>query len=227
MGTDEDKAPGDPTDPIVRLHSGDRHARATLFGPYRDRLRRILAWGLDRSIRARLDASEVVHEVFLDAARDLDAYMADPNLSPRLRSRRHVCRRLTTLHRQHLGAKLRDAGLEISLYQGSLPEASSAAPAPMILGRHTAPTLEARRAERMLSVQEVPNRLGPIDREALALRHFEQRSCAEAAQLLGTSQRRGRNSTSAPRSGSKTCRRRCPAAGRVSDDVHLIRFPRL
>src|SRR5262249_20165424 len=97
----------------------------------------------------------------------------------------------TTLHHQHLGKKMRDAWLEISLYQGSLPEASSAALASMILGRHTSPTQTARRAERMLSVQEAPNRLDPIDREALAMRHVEKRSRAEAAQLLGNSQEAG------------------------------------
>jgi RNA polymerase sigma-70 factor (ECF subfamily) len=191
MGTDEDKAPGDPTDPIAMLRGGDRHARATLFDQYRDRLRRMLELRLDPRLRARLDASDVVQEVFRDVARDLDAYLADPKPSPRLWSRPPVGRRLRTLHRQHLGTKMRDAGLEISLYQGSLPEASSALLAPMILGRHTSPAQAARRAERMRRVQEAPNRLDPIDREALALRHFEQRSRAEAAQLLGTSREAG------------------------------------
>jgi RNA polymerase sigma-70 factor (ECF subfamily) len=103
----------------------------------------------------------------------------------------HVGRRLTTLHRQHLGTKMRNAGLEISLYQGALPEASSAALASMLLGRHTSPTQAAQRAERLLRVQEALNSLDPIDREVLALRHFEQLGRAEAAQVLGISQEVG------------------------------------
>ena len=59
-----------------------------------------------------------------------------PKLPPLLWLRLHVGRRLTTLHRQHLGTKMRDAGLEISLYREALPEASSAALASMLLGRH-------------------------------------------------------------------------------------------
>src|SRR6516165_12199818 len=148
MGTLMDKTPGDPTDPIDRLRGGGRGALAELFDQYRDRLRRMVELRIDACVRARLDASDVLQEAFLDVARDLDAYLANPKLSPLLWMRLHVGRRLTTLHRQHLGTRMRDAGLEISLYQGALPQASSAALASMLLGRHTSPTQAARRAER-------------------------------------------------------------------------------
>jgi RNA polymerase sigma-70 factor (ECF subfamily) len=186
-----DKTPGDPDDPIEQLRTGDRQALATLFEEYCDRLRRMVELLLEQRLRARLDASDVVQEAFLDVASDLDAYLADPKLPPLLRLRLHVGRRLTTLHRQHLGTRMRDAGQEISLYQGALPRASSTALAAMLLGRQTSPTQAAERAERMLQVQEAPNSLDPIDREVLALRHFEQLSRAEAAQVLGISQEAG------------------------------------
>jgi RNA polymerase sigma-70 factor (ECF subfamily) len=98
---------------------------------------------------------------------------------------------LTTLHRQHLGTKMRDAGREISLYQGAQPQASSAAFASMLLGRQTSPTQAALRAERMLRVLEALNSLDPIDREVLALRHLERLGRAEAAQVLGSTQEAG------------------------------------
>ena len=152
-----------------------------------------VAWSscASTSVRARLDASDVLQEAFLDVARDLDAYLADPKLSPLLGLRLHVGRRLTTLHRQHLGSKMRDAGMEISLYRDALPEASSAALASMLLGKHTSPTQAAQRAERLLRVQEALNTLDPIDREVLALRHFEQLSRSETAEALGISQEAG------------------------------------
>src|SRR5215469_6937163 len=99
MVTDDDKAPDDP---IARLRSGDRPAQATLFDRYRDRLRRMVELRLDPRLRARLDASDVVPDVFLDVTRTLDVCLANPRPSPRLWSRLHVGRRLTTLHRQHL-----------------------------------------------------------------------------------------------------------------------------
>jgi RNA polymerase sigma-70 factor (ECF subfamily) len=185
MGTDEDKAPGDPTDPIAGLRGGDRRALAALFDGYRDRLRRMVELRLDPRLRARLDASEVAQEACLDVAGELDAYLVDPKLPPPLWLRLHVGRRLTTLHRQHLGTRMRDAGLEISTYHGALPEARSAALASMLLDRHTSPTQAAQRPERMLRLQEALNGLDPIDREVLALRHFEELCRAEAALVLG------------------------------------------
>ena len=115
-----DKTPGDPTDPIDRLRGGDRGALAGLFDEHRERLRRMVELRIDARLRARIDASDVLQEAFLDVSNDLDAYLADPKLPPLLWLRLHVGRRLTTLHRQHLGTKMRDAGLEISLYQGCL-----------------------------------------------------------------------------------------------------------
>ncbi len=91
------------------------------------------------------------------------------------------------LHRRHLGTRRRDAGLEISLYREALPPASSAALASMLLGRHTSPTQAAQRAERLLRIQEALNTLEPIDREVLALKHFEELSRAETAEVLGIS----------------------------------------
>jgi RNA polymerase sigma-70 factor, ECF subfamily len=186
-----DKTPQDSTDLTEGLKGGDRKALAELFGKHRDRLRRMVELRLDPRLRARLDASDVVQDAFLDIAGDLEAYLADPKLPPLLWMRLHVGRRLTTLHRQHLGTRMRDAGREISIYHGALPEASSAALASMLLGRHTSPTEGALRAERILRVQEALNSLDPIDREVLALRHFEQLGRAEAAQVLGITQEAG------------------------------------
>jgi RNA polymerase sigma-70 factor (ECF subfamily) len=66
-----------------------------------------------------------------------------------------------------------------------MPPASSAALAAQLLGRFTSPTQAAVRAERILRVQEALNALEPIDREILSLRHCEQLTRAEAAQVLG------------------------------------------
>jgi RNA polymerase sigma-70 factor (ECF subfamily) len=180
-----DQTPNEVTQLIVRLRAGDRHALAELFHSYRERLRRMVELRMDARLRTRLDASDVLQEAYIELAGDLDAYRADPKLPPLLWMRLHVGRRLTMLHRRHLGTRLRDAGLEVSLYREALPEASSAALASMLLGRHTSPSQAAQRAERLLRVQEALNTLDPIDREVLALKHFEELSRAETAEVLG------------------------------------------
>jgi RNA polymerase sigma-70 factor, ECF subfamily len=191
MGTLMDQTPDEVTHLLDRLRTGDRRALAELFDRNRDRLRRMVELRMDPRLRARLDASDVLQEAYLELAGDLEAYLADPKLKPLLWMRLHVGRRLTTLHRRHLGTHVRDAGLEVSLYREALPEASSAALASMLLGRHTSPTQAAQRAERLLRIQEALNSLDPIDREVLALRHFEQLSRAETAEVLGISQDAG------------------------------------
>jgi RNA polymerase sigma-70 factor, ECF subfamily len=66
----------------------------------------------------------------------------------------------------------------VALYQGPLPEASSAALAAQLLGHDTRPSEAAVRAELKIRVQEALNSMDPLDREVLALRHFEQLSRA-------------------------------------------------
>ncbi len=188
MGTYAAKTPGDPSDPIDRPRGGDRGALAALFAKHRDRRRRMVELRIDARLRAWREPSDVVQEAFLDVVRDFNAYLADPKLPPLLWLRLHVGRRLMTLHRRHLGTKMRDAGLRISLYQNALPRASSATLASMLLGRLTSPARAAQQAERLLRVQEALNSLGPIDREVLALRHFEQLGRSETAQVLGITQ---------------------------------------
>jgi RNA polymerase sigma-70 factor (ECF subfamily) len=88
-------------------------------------------------------------------------------------------------HRRHLGAKARDAGREISLYRGPFPEATTADLAAHLLGKLTSPSHAAMRIEQKIRLQEALNSLEPIDREILAMRHFEQLSNSEAAEALG------------------------------------------
>jgi RNA polymerase sigma-70 factor (ECF subfamily) len=187
MGPLMEQAPNELTHLIDRLRAGDRQALGELFHCFRERLRRMVELHMDTRLRTRLDASDVLQEAYLDLAGDLDAYRADPKLPPLLWMRLHVGRRLTMLHRRHLGTSMRDAGLAVSLYREALPQASSAALASMLLGRHTSPTQAAQRAERMLRIQEALNTLDPTDREVLALKHFEELSRAETAEVLGIS----------------------------------------
>jgi RNA polymerase sigma-70 factor (ECF subfamily) len=72
----------------------------------------------------------------------------------------------------------------VSLYRGALPEASSAALAAQLLGHGSRPSEAVMRAERSLRLQHALNSMEPLDREVLALRHFEQLSNAETAHVM-------------------------------------------
>src|SRR5262249_28088097 len=94
-------------------------------------------------------------------------------------------RKLDAIHRRHLGAQLAGAGQDVSLYRGALPQATSASLAAQLLGRLTSVTQAAARAEMQLRLQEALNAMDPIDREVLVLRHFEELSNSETAEVLG------------------------------------------
>jgi RNA polymerase sigma-70 factor (ECF subfamily) len=185
MATLGGDSPGNDSDLLRRVRAGDRAALGELFDRQRDRLRRMVEVRLDWRLHGRIDASDIIQDAYVEAARELDEYLRDPKLPLFLWLRLVVGERLAVLHRRHLGAQMRDAGREVSLYRRPLPAASSAALAAQLLGRLTSPTAAAVRAERMLRVQEALKGLDLSDREVLALRHFEQLTRGETAQVLG------------------------------------------
>jgi RNA polymerase sigma-70 factor (ECF subfamily) len=170
---------------LRRAKAGDPQALAELFVLYRERLRRMVRLRLDRRLYGRLDPSDVLQEAYLDLARRLPEYAANPSLPFYLWLRSLTGQKLIDLHRQHLGAKMRDAGLEVSLHRGALPQASSASLAQQLLGRLTSPSRAAIRAETQIRVEEALNSMDPLDREVLTLRHFEMLSNGETARVLG------------------------------------------
>jgi RNA polymerase sigma-70 factor (ECF subfamily) len=180
-----DEIASDASGLIERLRAGDRASLDALMARHRDRLRRMVEVRLDARLQARLDASDVVQDAYVEVADRLDEYLRDPKLPLFLWLRLVVGERLVRLHRHHLGVQMRDASREVSLFGGALPAASSAALAAQLLGRYTSPTQAILRAERIYRIQEALNSLEPIDREILALRHFEELTGAETAKVLG------------------------------------------
>jgi RNA polymerase sigma-70 factor (ECF subfamily) len=176
---------GESVDLIDRARGGDHGALNALFTRHRDRLRRMMDIRLDTRLQARLDASDVVQDAYVKVTERLEEYFRQPKVPFFLWLRLVVGEQLTWLHRHHLGTQMRNAGRELSLYQGCVPEASSSVLAAQVVARHSSPTQQAVRAERIQRVQDALNALDPLDREILSLRHFEELTAAEAAKVLG------------------------------------------
>jgi RNA polymerase sigma-70 factor, ECF subfamily len=170
---------------LRRAAQGDQAAWGALLVRSRDRLRRMVALRLDRRLQGRVDPSDIIQEACIDASARLAEYARQPDMPFFLWLRFLTGQRLVRVHRQHLGAEMRDVAREVSLYRGALPAATSAALAAQLLGRDTRPSEAAVRAERSIRLQEALNSMDPLDREVLALRHFEQLSNGEAARVLG------------------------------------------
>jgi len=127
----------------------------------------------------------VLQEAFVDFAARAEEYAQDPAMPFFLWLRFLTGQRLQLLHRHHLGTMMRDAGREVSIHRGPMPQATSISLAAQLLGRFTSVTQAVQRAEMQVMLQEAINGMDEIDREVLALRHFEELSNDETAQVLG------------------------------------------
>lgn len=168
--------------PDSDTHSADL---GDLFVEHRDRLRRMVRLRLDRRLNGRVDASDVIQEAYLDAAKRFSEFEKKREVSPFVWLRFLTSQKLAQVHRYHLGTCARDAGREVSIDVGAGPEASSAALAAQLVGRFSSPSHAVNRAEQRQRIQDSLNRMECVDREILALRHFEQLDNAEAAEVLG------------------------------------------
>ena len=173
---------------LEQAAAADPAAIGKLFHLHHDRLRRLISLRLDQRLQGRIDPSDVLQEAFLEYARALPEYVKNPEAPFYLWRRCITGRRLRALHHKHLGTLMRAAGRELSLNRGALPEASSVSLAAQLLGKLTTPSQAMLRAEIQAQIQEALTEMEPLDREVLALRHYEQLSNRETAHVLDLSE---------------------------------------
>jgi len=166
---------------VARLRTGDAAALAELFDRHRDKLRRMVQLRLDHRLAGRVSASDVLQEAYIDALKRVGHYFEKPDQPFFGWLRLVVGQRIADVHREHLAQK-RNAGQDVSIHPGG---ADSACLAACLLGHLTSPSHAASRNEAFTRLEEALNQMDALDREVLALRHFEELSNAEVAALLG------------------------------------------
>ena len=178
---------------LARAAAGDAAAWGELLTEHNERLHRIVAFRLDLRLRGRVDPADVVQDAYLEAADHREAYFRLPALPLFLWLRGIVGNKLLETHRTHLGTRMRDAGREVAANckpaGASGPDATSVALLAGFSAHSAGPGTRAARAESAERLREAIAALADIDREVLALRHFEQLSNAEVAAALGIGER--------------------------------------
>jgi RNA polymerase sigma-70 factor (ECF subfamily) len=165
--------------------NGDEGALGVLVERYRDRLERMVRLRMDRRLQSRVDPADVIQDAYLIVRHKFAQFRTDPRLPFLLWLRLEVGQKLVDVHRFHLGTKMRDVGQEVSLHRGALPQVPSLSLAEHLLGKLTTPSQAAMRVELKIRIQQALNSMDPNDREVLILRHFEELSNAETAEVLG------------------------------------------
>lgn len=172
---------------IDRVIAGDHDALAELFSQHRDRLWRMISFRLDPRLHGRVDADDILQEAWLAAVQRIDHFLSDASRSIFVWFRLIASQTLIDVHRRHLGTQKRNAALEFSINRGWSSDSTSSALSFHLLGHLTSPSQAALREELSNQLQQSLASMNDIDREVLALRHFEQLSNKETAQILGIS----------------------------------------
>ena len=177
---------------LDRAAAGDAGAWGALLAQHQERLQTLLAFRLDARLRTRVDAADVVQEAFVAAtARRADFFKQ--SAQPLFLWLRWIAgNTLLELHRHHLGAQMRDAAREVAPQRragGPGGDGTRDALVAQLSAGRTGPATAAGRAEAQAKLGEALGQINPTDREVLALRHFEQLSNAEAAQVMGIQER--------------------------------------
>lgn len=182
-----DTSPDPALDSLVdRVLHGDRDALAAVFAHHRDRLWRIVNFRIDPRLRGRVDADDVLQEAYLNAERRIGHVIQDAPDGLFVWFRMIVSQTMAEIHRRHLGVQRRDPMREQSLNAGGWSaDATSFSISSHLFGHLTSPSQAALRKELTEQLEFALSSMEDLDREVLAMRHFEELSNRETANALG------------------------------------------
>ncbi|MEX0716022.1 MAG: sigma-70 family RNA polymerase sigma factor [Planctomycetaceae bacterium] len=170
---------------LENVRDGDAHAVDDLIERHRPGLRRMVQARLDRALARRVDASDVVQDVLIEAHRRLSDYLRDPKMPFHLWLRHMAQDRIIDMHRRHRAAQRRSVDREQPLHSPQFADRSSLDLAAALRDHELTPAAATIRRELEQRFLAALDELGEDDREILLLRHVEQVGNSEAAAALG------------------------------------------
>ena len=171
-------------DLIQRASKGDEAALAALFDFYRPRLWRLVNFRMNKQLQGRVDPDDVLQEAWLDARSRAEHFAREGTGSRFIWFRMIVSQTLVVVHRRHLMSHKRDASREQQALGGWEASSTSLSLTGQLLGKLTSPSQALVRAELASQLDEALKALSDLDQEVLALRHFEELSNSETAEVL-------------------------------------------
>jgi RNA polymerase sigma-70 factor (ECF subfamily) len=163
---------------LQAISGGDQEALSSLLEQHRSYVRGLVTLRLDSRLRARVDASDIVQEAQLEAARRVSSYLQEPALPFHLWLRRIAYERLLMARRRHV-ASCRDVERE-----AVLPDESSMQLADLVRAGTPTPSQQLGRDELVSRIHATLLELSDTDREIVLMRTLEGLSNKEVAQVL-------------------------------------------
>lgn len=169
--------------------AGDSNAVECLLTRHRESLRRMIGMRLDHKITQRVDVSDVVQDVLIEANRRLQGYLASPVMPFHLWIRQIAKDRIIDAHRRHRVSAKRSIDREQPLaIRGGEMDQSTIDLAAQFCDPELTPAAAATQRELAVHVQSAIEKLDDKNREIILMRHFEQLTNQEIAEALGVTE---------------------------------------
>jgi RNA polymerase sigma-70 factor (ECF subfamily) len=173
---------------LRQAQAGQADAVERLLSRHRGPLRRMIDLRLDPALAARLDASDIVQEVLLEAHRRLEDYLRSPAMPFHLWLRHIAKDHVIDAHRRHRQAQRRSLDREQPLVPAARANDSSYDFAEQFLDPELTPASAAMREELQRRLETAMGGLDEDDREVILMRHAEHLSNQDVAAALGLSE---------------------------------------
>ncbi len=174
-------------DLLNEVAGGDKSAVNRLMDRHRDAVRRMIQMRLDQAVARRVDASDVVQDVMLEASQRLTDYLQNPSMPFHLWLRQLAKDRIIDMHRRHRGAQRRSVDREQNFSGLGSDDQSAADLAGLLKDAELTPAAAALRQEMQNRFLLALDQLEEGDREIIVMRHFEHLGNSEVAEALGLS----------------------------------------
>ncbi len=170
---------------LANAKAGDADAVDQLLDRHREPLRRMVGLRLDKQIARRVDVSDVVQDVLVEANRRLTDYLKNPVMAFHLWIRQIARDRIIDAHRRHRVSAKRSVDREQPIVSQANVDHSTLELAGQLCDPELTPAAAATAHELAVHVQSAIGLLEERDREIILMRHYEQLSNQDIARVLG------------------------------------------
>lgn len=169
---------------IIQAKGGDVSAVNQLMDRHRNSLRQLVRMRLDQKIQKRIDVSDVVQDVLVEANRRLQRYLNDPIMPFHLWLRQIAKDRIIDAHRRHRVSAKRSVDREQQMVAPRGYDQSSIHLASVLGDSKLTPAAAALQQEMARKVEAAIAQLDEKDCEIIVMRHYEHLTNQEIGQIL-------------------------------------------
>ena len=170
---------------LKNVRDGQAVAVEELMDRHRNSLRRMIQLRLDQRLMQRMDVSDVIQDVLIEANRRLTDYLNNPVIPFHLWIRQIAKDRIIDAHRRHRVSAKRSIDRE-QPQPGKGPfDRSTIELANQFRDQALTPAAAATQRELAQQIESAVQMLREHDREIILMRHYEQLDNKEIAQSLG------------------------------------------